>query len=93
MMANITIENDSDSKLLFSSFNKGDGGGGAPLDHKWVDAHGSDTLNAGDFDCLGIGVQIQSGGVWIGGDPKDGPYITAGGTFTFSITKQVSKEC
>jgi hypothetical protein len=86
-MAVVNVNDMSETKLLLSDFNKGDNA--IPFDTKWI-GPGPGTLKAGDFDTLGIGVQAQEGGRWLGGDPKDPPYVKAGGTITINITKVVS---
>ncbi|MFC0339349.1 hypothetical protein [Paracoccus niistensis] len=72
-MAYVTVNNDTNSRLLFSIFNKGDSG--VPFHAQWIDAGQSGQMNIGKFNEVGVGVQIQEGGRWIGGDPKDPPYF------------------
>lgn len=87
-MASVTVINKSNTKLLFSLFNKGDNA--IPKDTKWINGENPGDLDAGGFNEVGIGVQAQEGGRWIGGDPKNPPYTNAGGTFTLTITKASS---
>ena len=84
----ITVVNDSDTKLVFCDFNAGDQA--VPFEHTWVDPHSKGKLPVGNFKSLSVGVQVQLGGVWIGGEPKDPPYATPGSTFTFTIQKKIS---
>jgi hypothetical protein len=84
----ITVVNKSKTDLIFSDFNAGDSG--VPFDHTWVKANSKGELKVGGFSSLGVGVQAQSGGVWLDGDPKAPPYVTPGQTFTFTMTKDVS---
>jgi hypothetical protein len=84
----IKVVNRSDTKLLFCDFNAG--GSGVPFDATWVDPHSEGKLKVGAFKSLGVGVQAQKGGKWIGDDPVDPPYATPDCTFTFSISKACS---
>ena len=84
----ITVVNKSDTTLIFSCFNAGDHG--IPFDHKIVAANSTGELKVGAFKSLSLGVQAQSGGLWLGGDPKDPPYATPGQTFTFAMTRSLS---
>jgi hypothetical protein len=84
----ITVKNNSNTKVLFSCFNKG--GNGIPFDTKWIKAGDTGSLKPGSFQSLSIGAQAQEGGRWIGGDPKDAPYVNFNGTVTFDITKDMS---
>lgn len=81
----IAVHNRSNTKLLFSCFKAGDNA--IPYDTTWIEAGKDGELKTGDFASLSTGVQVQEGGRWIGGDPKDPPYTNAGGTLTFTITK------
>lgn len=83
-MPSVTVKNDTNTRLLFSVFNKGDSG--VPFTAQWIDAGQSADMNTGKFNEVGVGVQIQEGGRWFGGDPKDPPYYTPGTTVsTLSI--------
>ncbi|UTM59024.1 hypothetical protein L4174_020115 [Photobacterium sp. CCB-ST2H9] len=84
----IKIVNDSDTRVLFSNFNAGDNF--IPFDTLWLDPGKSGELKTGNFNALSIGAQVQEGGRWIGGDPKNKPYATPGDTVTFTISKDIS---
>lgn len=84
----ITVKNNSKTKVLFSCFNKGDNG--IPFDTKWIDAGKEGSLKPGSFQSLSIGAQVQEGGRWVGGDPKDPPYVNFNGTVNFVISKETS---
>ena len=88
MAGQITLKNDSIDRLLFSDFNAGEGG--IPFEAKWVDANSTAHMSTGDFKSVGIGVQIQEGGRWLGGEPQNEPYVKPGGTFRFVMRKEVS---
>lgn len=87
-MSKIKVVNNSDSRLLFSCFKAGDNG--IPCGSAWIEANDNDTLDAGGYASLSVGVQAQEGGRWIGGDPKDPPYTNAEGTLTVTINKSPS---
>ncbi len=84
-MATIEIKNQSNVKLLFSIFNEGDDF--APFSHDWVDPDHNKTMDRGDFLKVGVGVQTQSGGVWIS-SPKDGPKFEKDQECVFNIIKE-----
>jgi hypothetical protein len=84
----ITVVNHSKSTLIFSDFNAGDNA--IPFDHVKVAPNAQGKLKVGGFKSLGVGVQVQSGGVWLGADPKDPPYATPGQIFTFTMTRAIS---
>jgi len=85
MSDSIKVINKSKARLLFCDFNAGDNF--VPFDSTWVEPGGTGELKVGNFKSLGIGVQAQEGGRWIGDDPKNPPYATPGQTVTVSITK------
>jgi hypothetical protein len=82
------VVNDSDNRLLFSSFKAGDSG--LAFDTVWVEPHETGTLKVGNFKALSVGVQARKAGKWLGGDPKEPPYGTPGQTVTLTITKKFS---
>ena len=82
-MSTITIKNNSEIKILFSDFNFG--GGGIPFDATWINSGSSGTLKTGNFTTLGVGAQVQNGGVWLV-DPIKSPRIAPGDTYEFDIT-------
>jgi hypothetical protein len=84
-MSDIKVINKSDTKLLFSDFKAGDNA--IPFDTTWIEPQSNGKLKAGEFKSLSIGVQAQEGGRWLGGDPKDPPFVNADGTITFTATK------
>lgn len=85
----ITIKNPSPTAVIVSVFNAG--GGGIPFSAQWVDGNnGSATLDTGSFASVGVGVQAQEGGRWIGGDPTAAPYATPGQTVTINLSKNIS---
>lgn len=81
-MPTVTINNDTRTRMLFSIFRKGDNG--IPFKAGWVEAGQSANLETGKFDDIGIGMQIQEGGRWVGGDPANPPYYKPGSTVTAS---------
>jgi hypothetical protein len=90
VQANAPVQavNDSDTELIFSVFNARDNF--IPYYHTTIEPHGKKPLEVGGFELVGIGVQVQSGGRWIGGDPKDEPFCKPGQTFTFTAKRSVS---
>ena len=84
----IKVVNDTDTKLLVSAFKAGDSG--IPFDATWINAKGNGELKVGDFASLGVGVQTQEGGRWVGDDPKNPPFGTPGQTCTISVSKVFS---
>jgi hypothetical protein len=86
--APVVAVNNSDTELIFSVFNARDNF--APFYHTTIEPNGQKLLEVGSFEKVGIGVQVQSGGRWIGGDPKEEPYCKPGQTFTFTATRSVA---
>jgi hypothetical protein len=84
-MAKIHVKNDSDVEVLFSVFNAG--GSGIPYSIKWIKANKKLDMDIGNFKKVGVGAQVQSGGVWVS-DPKYNPYYSAGDTCVFNITRK-----
>ncbi len=84
----ITVKNESDIKLLFSSFKAGDNL--LAFDQVWVEPNSTGELKVGAFKSLSVGVQARKAGKWLGGDPKDKPYPVPGDTVTLTITKTIS---
>jgi hypothetical protein len=84
-MSDIKVVNKSATRVLFSDFNAGDNA--IPFDTKWIEPRSEGMLKVGNFKSLSIGAQVQEGGRWLGGDPKDPPYAVPGQTLVFDITK------
>jgi len=83
-MSTIKVVNHSETELLFSIFNQGDAG--VPFYADWIKGGQSKDMKIGNFTRVGVGVQVQNGGVWIS-DPRNGPVFKGGETCDFTITK------
>lgn len=83
-MASISVENNSNARLLFSVFKKDDAA--IPFSTQWLEPNAKDSMEIGDFKEVGIGVQVQEGGRWVS-NPKDGQTFTANQKCVLTITK------
>ncbi|WP_298517235.1 hypothetical protein [uncultured Kordia sp.] len=85
-MASIQVQNNSDVKVLFSVFKKGDAG--IPFSTQWIDPKSSHSMEIGNFKEVGVGAQTQEGGRWVS-DPRVGQTFTANQTCVLTISKTV----
>jgi len=83
-MASIQVKNDSDVKVLFSVFKKGDAA--IPFSTQWINPRGSSPMEIGNFKEVGVAAQVQEGGRWVS-DPRVGQTFVANQTCVLTITK------
>jgi len=86
----ITIRNHTNDRMLFSDFNAPGGGKtpdtGVPFDTIWIDPWKTGTLQTGAFSAVGVGAQVQSGGVWVVDPANPDSRALDGQHFTVTLT-------
>ncbi len=85
-MSNIEVKNNTDVDLLFSVFKQGDAA--IPFFTDWIKAGKTSPMKIGDFNRVGVGVQVQEGGRWVS-DPRNGPAFQKNEICNFTISKEV----
>lgn len=87
-MASINVKNNSNTRLLFSIFKKGDAG--IPFSTQWIDANQQHSMEIGNFAEVGVGVQIGLASAWVS-SPTQAPTYEPNQTCIFTMKKSLGQ--
>jgi len=80
----ITVKNNTPASLICGNFDSNSTAFGIPFDAETIPAGKTATLKTGNFPSVLVGLQVQSGGVYLN-TPKSAPKVKKGDTLTISL--------